>query len=105
AMPPSKPKHFKASARRLLGQLAPERVGIVALLAAALSSAMLALPGPWIIGEATNVIAAGYFGTRFADQATLDSARAAGGPGGEMLARLHVVPGHGIDFSSLTRWL
>jgi ATP-binding cassette, subfamily B, multidrug efflux pump len=58
--PPQKAKHFKQSARRLLGRLAPERNGVIAVIALALSSVTLGLPGPWILGKATNVIFTGF---------------------------------------------
>ena len=69
-MPPQKAKHFKQSARRLIGQLAPERAGAIGVLALAVSSVMLGLPGPWFIGKATNVIFRGWFGTVFRDDAS-----------------------------------
>jgi ATP-binding cassette, subfamily B, multidrug efflux pump len=109
AMPPQKAKHFKRSARRLIGQLAPERVGAIGVLALAVSSVMLALPGPWFIGEATNVIYRGWFGIKYATQQDLDRAIAATNAAGKpqmakMMTELGIQPGHGIDLESLV-WL
>ncbi|HEY0482900.1 MAG TPA: ABC transporter ATP-binding protein [Kofleriaceae bacterium] len=109
-MPPQKAKHFKSSARRLIARLAPQRAGLVGVLAAAVSSVMLALPGPWIIGQATNVIFRGYYGQKFQTDAELArviaGARAAGRAGlADLLERLAVRPGHGIDLTSLAGWL
>jgi len=54
--PPQKSKNFKASARRVIARLAPERAGITGVLAFAMTSAMCSVLGPWILGKATNVI-------------------------------------------------
>jgi ATP-binding cassette subfamily B multidrug efflux pump len=110
AMPPQKAKDFKGAARRLIARLAPERAGVIGVLAAALSSVMLALPGPWIIGQATNVVFRGWYGRKFATQAALDQAlagaNAAGKPGmADMFRRLGIRPGHGIDLAGLASWL
>jgi ATP-binding cassette, subfamily B, multidrug efflux pump len=107
--PPQKARHFKQSARRLMGRLAPERNGVIAVVALALSSVMIGLPGPWIVGQATNVIFAGFFGahTTEAEWArTIAAARASGNhASAEMMSRLDVHPGHGISFSDLRFWL
>jgi ATP-binding cassette subfamily B multidrug efflux pump len=104
--PPQKAKHFKQSARRLIARLAPERAGFIGVLALALSSVMLVLPGPWILGRATNVIFAGYFGAKYDTPAAwtqaIASARAAGhSQMADMMSQLGVEPGRGIDFTHL----
>jgi ATP-binding cassette subfamily B multidrug efflux pump len=109
-MPPQKAKDFKASARRLLTRLAPQRAGLVGVIAAALSSVAMAVWGPWIIGRATNVIFRGWYGLKFPTQAAMDQAiagaRAAGKPGfADMLRDLDVHPGQGIDLADLAGWL
>ncbi len=110
AMPPQKAKHFKQSARRLIGQLAPERAGVIGVLVLAVSSVMLALPGPWFIGKATNVIFRGWFGMTFRDEASWRAAIAAAEAAGnhrqaDMMQQQGVVPGQGIDFAALAGWL
>ncbi len=95
AGPPQKAKHFKQSGRRLIARLAPERAGFIGVLALAVSSLMLSLPGPWIIGEATNVIFAGVLG-----------AKSPGGTKYQAIAAVHgATPGQGIDFSRLGSWM
>jgi ATP-binding cassette subfamily B protein len=95
AGPPQKAKHFKQSGRRLIARLAPERAGFIGVLALAVSSVMLSLPGPWIIGKATNVIFAGILG-----------AKPPGGTKDQAIAALHgATPGQGIDFSRLGSWM
>jgi ATP-binding cassette subfamily B protein len=107
--PPQKAKHFKQSARRLATRLAPERAGVIAVLGLALSSVMLGLPGPWIIGQATNVIFAGFFGAHTSEAEwahSIAAARAAGNPAAaEMMSHLDVHPGHGVSFADLRFWL
>jgi ATP-binding cassette subfamily B protein len=109
-MPPQKAKNFKQSARRLIGQLSPERAGAIGVLALAVSSVMLALPGPWFIGKATNVIFRGWFGMTFPNEASWHAAIAKAEALGnhtqaEMMRSQGVVPGQGIDFSALAGWL
>jgi ATP-binding cassette subfamily B multidrug efflux pump len=69
--PPQKSKHFKASARRLIRQLAPDKAGLLAVIALGSSSVALQVSGPYILRQPLNLI---YAGQR---------------------------SGHGIDFASL----
>jgi ATP-binding cassette subfamily B multidrug efflux pump len=77
--PPQKAKNFKQSGRRLLAKLAPQRAALIGVAMLSLLGVGLALPGPLIIGEATNVIVAGTW--------------------------QRAQTGHGIDFDLLARWL
>jgi len=95
AGPPQKAKHFKQSGRRLIARLAPERAGFIGVVALSVSSVLLSLPGPWIIGQATNVIFAGVLGVK-----------SPGGTKEQAIAALHgATPGQGIDFGRLGSWL
>ena len=58
--PPQKAKQFGASAKRLLGRLAPERTLVLAVLALAVVSVGLSVSGPRILGRGTDIIFAGY---------------------------------------------
>ena len=100
-MPPQKAKHFKQSARRLIAQLGPERARAIGVLALAVTSVVLALLIPWLIGKATNVIHAGYFASKFPTQAALDRAIAARPELADLVKQLDVVPGRGMDFGQL----
>jgi ATP-binding cassette subfamily B protein len=51
--------HFKVSARRLLGQLAPDKAGLGAVIALGLSSVALQVAGPYILRHPLNIIYAG----------------------------------------------
>jgi ATP-binding cassette subfamily B protein len=107
-MPPQKAKHFKHSARRLIAQLAPERAGLLGVLALAVSSVALAVLIPWLLGKATEVIYQGWFGTpagEAARRAAIAAAEAAGDASKvELLRHQAVVPG-GINFEDLKGWL
>ena len=115
-LPVQKAKSFRASFGRLLRELAPERTGIIAVLVLAVVSVVLAIFGPTILGEATNVIFEGAIGNQlgqvpqFAGM-TVDQVEAALRAAGQanladMLAAMPgVVVGAGIDFDQLGRIL
>ena len=109
AGPPQKAKHFKQSGRRLIARLAPERAGFIGVLALAVSSVMLSLPGPWIIGQATDVIFAGIFGMQFPSGTKAQAIASLHSAGrdrmADMLNRTDFTPGQGIDFGRLGSWL
>jgi ATP-binding cassette subfamily B protein len=54
--PPQKAKTFGASAKRLLGRLAPERPLLAIVLAFAIGSVALTVSGPRLLGDATDLI-------------------------------------------------
>ncbi len=80
-MPAEKSKDFGASVRRLLALMAPERAGLIAVVAIAVASVALYVSGPRVLGHATDLIVRGVYGR---------------GPGR---------PGTGVDFSALHRTL
>ena len=110
-MPTAKPVRFKQSFGRLLRELLPERplIGVVLLLGVV--SVFLAILGPRLLGEATNVVFAGVIGQQIPAGVTIQQAIDALNAAGEtnqaqMLASMQgVVPGQGIDFSLLARIL
>ncbi len=54
--PVEKAKNFKGTLRRLVRYLAPYRVGLVAVLVAAVLSVAFNIAGPKILGRATNIL-------------------------------------------------
>ncbi len=58
-MPAEKSKDFGASLKRLMSRLAPERIGVITVLATALVSVSLAVTGPRILGHGTDLIFSG----------------------------------------------
>jgi ATP-binding cassette subfamily B protein len=104
--PGEKPLNFKASSRRLLGLLRPDRTLLVLILALGVTSVVLSVIGPKVLGRATDIIFAGVIGQRIPADVTKAQAVAglrARGQGrlADMLSSMDVVPGHGIDFTAL----
>ncbi|MFD0969361.1 ABC transporter ATP-binding protein [Plantactinospora endophytica] len=105
-MPAEKSMNFGPSARRLLGLLRPHRVQLVVVILLAISSVGLSVAGPKILGYATDVIFSGLIGKQLPAGATAEQAaeqaRAAGNDGfAELLLKMDVIPGTGIDFARL----
>jgi ATP-binding cassette, subfamily B, multidrug efflux pump len=108
--PAAKSKNFRASARRLIGELGPEHRLLVVVLAFAVLSVVAAVVGPKILGEATNILFAGVVGAKLPAGVSVDTViaglRASGQDNfADMLAAMHVTPGVGVDFDALTRLL
>jgi ATP-binding cassette subfamily B protein len=115
-MPAEKSMNFGPSAKRLIRQLRPERPRVIAVLVLAVVSVGLSVLGPKILGRATDVIFAGFIGSRIPQGVTVDQAIAAARAQGEsnfadMLASMRansdvtLAPGLGIDFAALGRVL
>ena len=105
-MPAEKPMTFWPSVRRLMRRLSPERLKLVTVLALGVASVAFMVIGPKILGRATDLIFAGAIGRQLPAGLTTEqvvaAARAAGNNNiADMLARMHVVPGQGIDFGAL----
>ena len=104
--PAAKSKNFRASFRRLLGQLRPEAPRIAAVVVFAVGSVLFAVLGPKILGDAINRVFEGVLSTRFPAGVTQAQAVALLRAQGEnqladMLAAMHLTPGVGIDFGAL----
>ena len=105
-LPAEKSMNFGPSARRLIGRLAPERGRVLGVVALAVAGVTLSVIGPLLLGHATNIIFAGVLGARLPSGASLqqvvDAARGRGeGNYADLLLRMHVTPGQGIDFGAL----
>jgi ATP-binding cassette subfamily B protein len=106
AMPAAKATDFRGSFRRLLGELAPERLLVGVVVIFAIVSVAFAIVGPKILGSATDIIFEGFVGKQLPPGVTQDQAvealRASGQDNlADMLASMNVVPGQGIDFEAL----
>ncbi|MCO1595164.1 ABC transporter ATP-binding protein/permease [Micromonospora sp. RHAY321] len=109
-MPAEKSMNFGPSARRLLGRLRPHRLHLTAIVTLAVVSVGFSVAGPKILGHATDLIFSGVIGRQLPAGTTTEQAVAAARASGndsfaDMLARMDVVPGTGIDFSALSRVL
>ncbi|HET7357075.1 MAG TPA: ABC transporter ATP-binding protein [Nocardioidaceae bacterium] len=97
---------FGPSARRMVGRMRPERGKAVAVLLLAAASVGLASVGPKILGQATNLIFAGFIGDKLpaglTKQQVVHGLRAQGqDQRADLLSGMHVVPGQGVDFTAV----
>ncbi len=109
-MPAEKSQDFWPSAKRLLRQLAPERLLVALIVALTVTGVTLSVLGPKLLGTATNIIFEGVIGRRLppgiTQQQAIDAARARGDDGfANLLSGMTVTPGQGIDFAALSRVL
>ena len=58
-IPAEKSMNFGPSARRLIGRMSPYRVGVIAVIILGVSSVVLSVIAPKILGKATDLIFAG----------------------------------------------
>ncbi len=101
--------NFFPSLRRLMAHLAPERLLLVVVISLAAIGVAMSVIGPKILGMGTDVIFAGVIGEQLGRTAPgqtkeqiIAALRAQGNDTmADMLARLDVVPGQGIDFERL----
>ena len=107
-MPAEKAKNFKATFRRLLGELRPERKWIGIVTVVAFFSTAGQVFGPKILGNAINQLMDGLVGKQLSglpagtthDQ-IVAALRAAHDPRADLFAATNAVPGVGVDFSAL----
>ena len=108
--PVEKSINFGPSMRRLLWHLAPERMILMGVILLAVTGIVMSVLGPKILGLATDVIFTGVIGETLPAGATkqqvVDSLRAQGNNTfADMVDRLNIIPGQGIDFSLLGDYL
>jgi ATP-binding cassette, subfamily B, multidrug efflux pump len=109
-MPAEKSMNFGPSAKRLMGRLRPHRLHLIGVITLAVVSVGLSVVGPKILGYATDLIFSGVIGKEIGKQLpagttaqqAVEGARAAGNDRfADMLAKMDVLPGVGIDFARL----
>ena len=103
-------RDFTGSALRLLRRLAPQRRPTVAVLVLSLVGIALSVVGPRVLGHATDLLFNGVIGRQLPAGITKEQAVAAArargeGTFAEMLSRMNVVPGRGVDFAAVGRTL
>jgi ATP-binding cassette subfamily B multidrug efflux pump len=108
--PAEKALNFGPSARRLLGELRPERAWLVLVLALAVVSVAFSVTGPRLLGEGTNLIFAGAVSKNLPAGASKEQViaglRASGQDAqADMLGAMTLTPGAGIDFAALANVL
>ena len=117
SMPVAKAHNFRVSFRRLLNELRPESPRIALVLLAAVFSVTLAIIGPKVLGNATDVLYTGFMGKTIGAQfpqtvgMTHDQLVAAANATGQtsiaaqLEAMPNVVAGVGVDFAKLAQIL
>src|SRR5581483_4899502 len=103
-------KDFKGSLRRLLSLLRPERALMIVSVICATGSVAASVWGPKVLGDATNIIFAGFISKNLppgtTQSATVQYLRTHGqGTRADLIGSLQLHPGHGIDFDALGRVL
>jgi ATP-binding cassette subfamily B protein len=106
ARPVEKSLNFLPSLKRLLGHLAPERMILILVVLLAVVGVVMNVLGPKLLGMATDVIFTGVIGKSLPSGASKEqviaSLRAQGNDKfADMVERLNVIPGLGIDFMLL----
>ncbi|HJV98849.1 MAG TPA: ABC transporter ATP-binding protein [Arthrobacter sp.] len=106
-MPAKKAEHFWPSAKRLMGLLKPEAAGISAVVALVVVAVVLNVVAPKILGQAMDVIFGGVVGKQLPAGASKDEfvegLRQQGQDNfADMLSKMELVPGSGIDFQKLS---
>ncbi|MEN8583855.1 ABC transporter ATP-binding protein [Arthrobacter sp. KBS0703] len=107
AMPAKKAQNFWPSAKRLLRLLKPEAAGIYVVVAMVIVSVVLNVIAPKVLGQAMDVIFGGVVGKQLPGGASkeqfVEGLRAQGQDNfADMISRMELVPGTGIDFQKLT---
>ncbi|MGI5399073.1 ABC transporter ATP-binding protein [Streptomyces sp. CA-135486] len=97
---------FKGSGKRLLRQLAPERMTLWVMLAACVLSVAFAVVGPKILGQATDLVFAGVVDREMPAGTSKEQAVAGlrdkdQGGLADMLSGVDFTPGDGIDFTAV----
>jgi ATP-binding cassette subfamily B multidrug efflux pump len=107
-----KAKNFKASFRRLLGQLRPERRVLIAVVLLAVISVTCSVGSPKILLRATNAIFAGaisrqingYAGDTWTKEQVVQQLEASGQQDrAQMISGMDLRPGRGVDFGYVGR--
>jgi ATP-binding cassette subfamily B protein len=96
---------FGPSAKRLVRRLRPDRASALAVVVLAVVSVSLSVVGPRILGHATDLIFSGLFGRRLEGTTKADAVAGLRAQGddklADMLSRMDVVPGRGVDFTAV----
>ena len=103
-------RDFVGAARRLLRRLDPQRRLMAAVLAMALGGIALSVIGPRVLGHATDLLFNGAIGRTLPAGITkaqaVAQARARGdNTFADMVSRMDVTPGRGVDFAAVSRTL
>ena len=108
--PAAKPRDFRGSIRRLMGELRPEAPKIVVVMVLAIVGVILTVSGPKIMASATDQLFNGLIGKMLGQympagttQAQAEAILRTQGQGqvADMLSGMHVSVGVGVDFGAV----
>ncbi|MDR3202910.1 MAG: ABC transporter ATP-binding protein/permease [Bifidobacteriaceae bacterium] len=108
--PGEKSLNFKASGKRLLGMLRPERIKVALVLVLSMASVGLGVLGPKLLGRATNEVFAGFIGSKLPagmpKEQVVEGLRQRGqNQFADMVSGMDLVPGQGVGFETVGRIL
>ncbi|GAA1947184.1 ABC transporter ATP-binding protein [Microbacterium deminutum] len=106
-VPVQKAQNFGPSAKRLLATLSSDMPMLVVVLVLSILSVGLSVIGPKLLGNATNVVFAGFISMQMpagvTKQQVIDQLVASGNQQqADMISSMDFVPGAGIDFQQLS---
>ncbi|KRA22358.1 multidrug ABC transporter ATP-binding protein [Microbacterium sp. Root61] len=104
--PVQKAQNFGPSAKRLLGTLRVDLTKIIVVIGFGVISVALTVLGPWLLGQGTNIVFAGFVSLQMppglTKQQVIDQLVASGQQQqADMIAPMNFTPGAGIDFTAL----
>ncbi|MGE5694745.1 MAG: ABC transporter ATP-binding protein [Candidatus Sericytochromatia bacterium] len=108
--PPERSRDFRRTAVRLLKRLTPQRGLASAVIGLGIGGIAVGVIGPRILGHATDLLFSGVLGRQLpagiTKEQAVDAARARGdGMYADLLSRMDVTPGVGVEFGAVGRTL
>ncbi len=109
-MPAEKPLNFVGTLKRLIAEMSPHRVGLWFSVVLGVGSVVLAVLGPKLLGNATNIVFGGFISRMVGEQfpagttkeQAIEALRAAGQDRiADMLRTVDFTPGQGLDSHAL----
>ncbi|GMA31058.1 multidrug ABC transporter ATP-binding protein [Litorihabitans aurantiacus] len=108
-MPAEKPLDLRGTIGRLLADMREHRLALAVSVVLGIASVVLAVLGPRLLGDATNLVFGGVLARDLpagvGRQETLDRLAQAGDPRADLLATVPFTPGQGLDTAALARLL
>jgi len=109
-VPGDKPKDFSGTLRRLLVYFKPEMLGLIFVIILTITSVVFTVYAPRILGNATNELFKGIISKQLPPNVTKDQVVAMLKARGqdqfaEMISKMDLVPGAGVDFAAIGKIL
>jgi ATP-binding cassette, subfamily B, fatty acid transporter len=103
-------RDFRGTAIRLVKRLTPQRGLAATVICLGIGGVAIGVIGPRVLGHATDLLFNGVIGRQLpagiTKQQAVDAARARGdGTFADLLSRMNVTPGKGVDFGAIGRTL